>query len=239
MLKILIIEDDLEFVKNIFNYIKLKNEKDYVITNIITNGEEAYTYLMEHMPDVIILDLQLPKLNGEELLLKLSENKNLPKIIVSTGDASMLHRILKLNINIESVFVKPYNYDRIFEKLEEIKNEHKIIKIDNLVVDELSNFYFNKSSQGYFYIIDCIRECILQDKLVTPFETNLYSIIAAKNKVKSKLHIKWAIDKSINAINKYTNHETLYKYFSDNKVTSKIFINEIFQRVYYKINNFE
>ena len=98
MLKILIVEDNLEFANNLFNYIKNKDNEEYVITNIITDGEEAYEYLTNHFPDVMILDLQIPKLNGKDLILKLSENKKVPKIIISTGDTDLLLQIVKLNV---------------------------------------------------------------------------------------------------------------------------------------------
>ena len=66
---------------------------------------------------------------------------------------------------------------------------------------------------------------------MSPLETNLYQIISKRNNLKSNLHVKWAIDKSINSMNKYTDTSTLYKYFSIDKVTSKTFISTISQEI--------
>ena len=99
------------------------------------------------------------------------------------------------------------------------------------IKENMNNFCFNKSSTGYFYIIQCIKECVYNKKILSPLETNLYQIISKRNNLKSNLHVKWAIDKSINSMNKYTDTSTLYKYFSIDKVTSKTFISTLSQEI--------
>ena len=235
MLKILIVEDNLEFANNLFNYIKNKDNEEYVITNIITDGEEAYEYLTNHFPDVMILDLQIPKLNGKDLILKLSENKKVPKIIISTGDTDLLLQIVKLNVKIEYVCVKPYDYAKLYEQLVQINMQLREDDIEIQINNLLSEFYFNKVSVGYKYIVECIKECINQNTLLVPFETNLYSVISQKNNVKSKYHVKWSIDKSINSMKKYTHKDILNKYFPNEDITSKIFINKIYTYICHKL----
>ncbi len=235
MLKILIVDDNLELNQLLFNQIKNYNEDEFIITNISSNGEDAYNYLLTHSPDIVLLDLQMPKLNGIELISKLKTQISLPKIIVITGDTSLLPEIIKLNIKIENIFTKPLNFKSLIENLERIKKEKDKDKdndeIELKIKEWLKNFYFNKSSPGYRYIVESIKLCVKNNNLVTPFETNLYKKVAEKTNAKSNLHVKWSIDKSINVLNKYTNPDTLNKFFPYSKVTSKIFINEIFQRI--------
>ena len=123
MLKILIVDDNLELNQLLFNQIKNYNEDEFIITNISSNGEDAYNYLLTHFPDVVLLDLQMPKLNGIELISKLEAKRSLPKIIVITGDTSLLPEIIKLNIKLENIFTKPLNFNSLIENLERIKKE--------------------------------------------------------------------------------------------------------------------
>lgn len=231
MLKILIVDDNLELNQLLFNQIKNYNEDEFIITNISSNGEDAYNYLLTHSPDVVLLDLQMPKLNGIKLISKLEAKRSLPKIIVITGDNSLLPEIIKLNIKLENIFTKPINFNSLIENLERIRKEKDNDEVELKIKELLKNFYFNKSSPGYRYIIESIKLCVKNNNLVTPFETNLYKKVAEKTNAKSNLHVKWSIDKSINVLNKYTNPDTLNKFFPYSKVTSKIFINEIFQRI--------
>ena len=230
MLKILIVDDNLELNQLLFNQIKNYNEDEFIITNISSNGEDAYNYLLTHFPDVVLLDLQMPKLNGIELISKLEAKRSLPKIIVITGDTSLLPEIIKLNIKLENIFTKPLNFNSLIENLERIKKEKDNYEVELKIKELLKNFYFNKSSPGYCYIIESIELCVKNKNLITPLETNLYKKVAEKTNAKSNLHVKLSIDKYINTLNKYTNPDTLNKFFPYNKVTSKSFINEIFQR---------
>ena len=75
MKKILIVDDDLNFVKNIFNYINNSTGNKFIVSNISINGEEAYKNLITNSFDIMILDLKMPKLNGLELINKIKDNK--------------------------------------------------------------------------------------------------------------------------------------------------------------------
>lgn len=97
--------------------------------------------------------------------------------------------------------------------------------------------YLNLTNQllGYKYIIESIKECIYNNGLITPFETNLYKIISKKFDLNSPLYVKWRIDKTINTMNKYTDENILYNYFHLNRISSKTFISEVFLKVSSKI----
>lgn len=122
----------------------------------------------------------MPKLNGIELISKLETQRSLPKIIVITGDTSLLPEIIKLNIKLENIFAKPINFKSLIENLERIKKEKDNDEIELKIKDCLKNFYFNKSSPGYHYIIESIKLCVKNNNLIAPFETNLYKKVAEK-----------------------------------------------------------
>lgn len=75
--KILLIEDET-FIREL--YVRILSEKGYQVVAAI-NGEEGWK-MAKDGPDLILLDIMLPKLNGIELLKKLKDDINLKKIPV-------------------------------------------------------------------------------------------------------------------------------------------------------------
>ncbi|OWK27453.1 MAG: hypothetical protein US76_04490 [Parcubacteria group bacterium GW2011_GWA2_38_13b] len=77
-LKILIVEDD-QFLRDLF-VMKLKKEKAIVLES--DNGEDALQKVKSEMPDLVLLDIVLPKMDGFCVLKKIKDNEKTNKIIV-------------------------------------------------------------------------------------------------------------------------------------------------------------
>lgn len=77
-LKILIVEDD-QFLRDLF-VMKLKKEGAKIIE--AENGDEALNKVKLEMPDLILLDIVLPKLDGFEVLTRIKSDKTVSKIPV-------------------------------------------------------------------------------------------------------------------------------------------------------------
>lgn len=75
---ILIVEDD-RFLSSL---IKARLEKDGLTVNQALDGDEAMTWLKKSKPDLIILDLIMPKVSGFEVLEKISLDPQLNKVLV-------------------------------------------------------------------------------------------------------------------------------------------------------------
>ena len=75
MCTILIADDELTTVKNIFNSI-IKNEKNIKLIGISSNGKETLEIMQKNIPDILLLDLMMPEMNGLELLDILIEQKD-------------------------------------------------------------------------------------------------------------------------------------------------------------------
>jgi CheY-like chemotaxis protein len=125
-LNILFIEDDPAHAE-----ITLRNFKKNRISNHVvhlSDGQQALDYLFrqgeykdpEHSPkpDLILMDLRLPKVDGMEVLEKIKEDeclKNIPTVILTTSDAE-LDISKAYNYNVNSYLVKPLDLDK-FSKL--------------------------------------------------------------------------------------------------------------------------
>lgn len=92
MCKIVIIEDDID----ICNMIKKFLENNKYSVQYALNGIEGINLCKSFVPDLIILDIMLPGLNGDDVLQKLRKFTNAPVIVVSAkNNGSDQNRIIK------------------------------------------------------------------------------------------------------------------------------------------------
>ena len=94
-LEILLVEDNLADVRLLAEV--LKEGKDYNRMNVVTNGVEAMSYLNRKgkfsdapRPDIILLDLNLPKKDGREVLKEIKSDKKfkrIPVVVLTTSDS--------------------------------------------------------------------------------------------------------------------------------------------------------
>lgn len=87
-----------------------------------SNGEEALAELEQHAIDVILTDINMPKMNGEELLKRLSEQGTLnkvPALVIST-DATKNRILRMLSLGAEGYMTKPFSPESLREELERI-----------------------------------------------------------------------------------------------------------------------
>lgn len=118
-LNILLIEDDAIEVMKFNRVLSTLNLKHKIV--VANNGEEALTILHEKevIPDIIILDLNMPKINGIEFLniLKVDEYlKYIPAIILTTSNNRK--DILECySIGIAGYLLKPLKYDDYVDRI--------------------------------------------------------------------------------------------------------------------------
>lgn len=122
VLKVMLIEDDMIEVMKLNRTIgKLKLKHKIIEAN---NGEDALNLLSEkdNVPDLILLDLNMPKINGIEFLgiLKNDENlKHIPTVILSTSDHQKdLHECFKIGVS--GYVLKPLKYEEYAKNIETI-----------------------------------------------------------------------------------------------------------------------
>lgn len=87
-----------------------------------SDGEEALTELKEHAVDVILTDINMPKMNGEEFLKRLEEEgtlRSVPTLVIST-DATKNRILRMLALGAEGYMTKPFSPESLREELERI-----------------------------------------------------------------------------------------------------------------------
>lgn len=119
-LKILLVEDNLIEImkmKRTLSLLKLKHT-----LHEAKNGEEALSFLEDrsHIPDIILLDLNMPKINGIEFLriLKSKDDlKHIPTIILTTS-SNQKDLLECYRTGMSGYILKPLKYEEYVKKIE-------------------------------------------------------------------------------------------------------------------------
>ncbi|MDO5713721.1 MAG: response regulator transcription factor [Tissierellia bacterium] len=102
--KILIVEDEV----TIANSIKIYLTNQGFVTKIAKDGKEAISLNESWIPDLIIMDLMMPGISGEEAIMEIRKTSYTPIIILSAKSED-LDKIMGLNIGADDYMTKPFN----------------------------------------------------------------------------------------------------------------------------------
>lgn len=122
--KILVVDDE----KNIVEIIKfnLKKEGYEVIT--AANGEEAILKNKEENPDLILLDIMMPKIDGYEACKKIREKYSTP-IIMLTARAEEVDKVLGLELGADDYVTKPFGVRELMARVKaNLRRQTSVLK---------------------------------------------------------------------------------------------------------------
>lgn len=122
MMKILVIEDDLEIRKNLKQLLEEHGYQAYVIDdfkNILEDWKKKY-----QDTDLILLDIQIPYMNGELLLKELRKESSVP-IMMVTSRSSELDEVLSMSYGADDYITKPYNPSILLLRIEAVLRRSK------------------------------------------------------------------------------------------------------------------
>ena len=136
--KILIVDDEPLIVKGL----KFSLEQDGYETAAAFNGEEALKQFEQYRPDMILLDVMLPGIDGLEVCRTIRETSNVP-IIMLTAKGEDMDKILGLEYGADDYISKPFNILEVKARLKAImrrtapkaKEEAKVIESKDMRLD--------------------------------------------------------------------------------------------------------
>ena len=111
--KVLIVDDELDFLETIVKRIRARN----VEVSGVESGYLALEALESSSPDVIILDVKMPGLDGIETLREIKKKKPLTEVIMLTGHASVESGIQGMQLGAFDYLMKPIALDELLEKV--------------------------------------------------------------------------------------------------------------------------
>jgi DNA-binding response OmpR family regulator len=134
--RILIIEDETE----IANYLRRGLAYEGFTVEIASDGLAALAVARERVPDVVVLDLMLPGLDGMEVAQRLRAGSSVPIIMLTARD-SVADRVAGLERGADDYLVKPFAFEELLARIRvQLRRHHaqdtgEVLRFGALVVD--------------------------------------------------------------------------------------------------------
>ena len=141
--KILIVDDD----ENICELLRLYLEKDGFETVVANDGEQAVKYASLHNPDLILLDIMLPLLDGWQVCREIRKTSDTP-IIMLTAKGETFDKILGLELGADDYVSKPFDTKEVIARIKAVlrrsndsdkQNQVNEVRYDKLKIN-LTNY---------------------------------------------------------------------------------------------------
>lgn len=135
--KILVVDDDV----NICELLRLYIEKDDYQVVIANDGEQAVELFNREQPDLVLLDIMLPKMDGWQVCKEIRKTSNRP-IIMLTAKGELFDKILGLELGADDYIIKPFEAKEVIARIHAVlrrtsTNEEKE-KVKEINWDKLS-----------------------------------------------------------------------------------------------------
>jgi two-component system KDP operon response regulator KdpE len=118
--RILIVDDEMSILKFLRSNLE---ERDYTVISA-TDGEEALQIIERELPDLIILDVMMPKMDGFEVCRRLREWSQIPIIMLSArGDES--DKVQCLDLGADDYIVKPFGANELMARVSAVLRRTK------------------------------------------------------------------------------------------------------------------
>lgn len=255
LISVLIADDNSELAKELSNYIS--GESDLRVAAIASNGKEAYDLIFETTPDVVLLDIVMPELDGIGVLKKLQISSPNKKPVIIAHSISTLSRTVEttLSLGADYYLLKPQSPERICETirefassriafsnstLPEVRNDSIGYDLETIVTDFIHELGVPAHIKGYQYIRSAIMMVVENMDLLNFITKQLYPDIAkaynttasrVERAIRHSIEVAWSRGKpeTMNEIFGYTIHT------GKGKPTNSEFIAMVADRIRLKI----
>ena len=130
--RITLVDDD----QNILTSVSLFLETEGYKVETYSDGEQGFNGIIRNPPDLVILDIKMPRLDGMEVLEKLRKKSNIPVIFLTSKDDEV-DEALGLRIGADDYITKPFSQRLLLERIKAIlrrlHNEEKS-SLDSIIV---------------------------------------------------------------------------------------------------------
>lgn len=161
---ILVVEDEQEISEIIVSYL----EKAGFRTIQAADGVSAYSLFQQLNPDLILLDIKIPKRDGIEVLRDIRRISSTP-IIMLTAMSEDIEKISALRLGADDYILKPFNTLEIVERIKAVLRRTKGVEIDEDLV-RVGMLDIDSSAHAVFV-------CIGNEKKILPLTQTEFSLI--------------------------------------------------------------
>ena len=178
--KILIVEDDSSMQEELKDLLE-NASYDALILNDFLHAKE---YILKTNPDLVLLDVNIPYLNGELLLKELRKESSVP-VIILTSRASEIDEVLSISYGADDFITKPYNptilllrIQNVFKRVNQVKDKLKYRDLDVyqnrgvLTKDNLSIELTKNEMIIFLYLLNNQNRIVSRDELMSELWNN-------------------------------------------------------------------
>lgn len=148
--KILIVDDD----NNIAELISLYLTKECFDTKIVNDGEDALIAFEKYQPNLILLDLMLPGIDGYQVCREIRAKNNVP-IIMLSAKGEIFDKVLGLELGADDYIMKPFDSKELVARVKAVLRRYQPIKVDETPIDlkcvEYPDLTINLSNYSVMY----------------------------------------------------------------------------------------
>ncbi|WP_343209838.1 sporulation transcription factor Spo0A [Anaerolentibacter hominis] len=191
------IVDDNERMISILSDI-MKEDKDISVVGTATDGMAALDMIKEKTPDVVLLDLIMPKLDGLGVLEKVKTLRNMTKIprfivLTAIGQEGIAENAFELGANY--YIMKPFDNNVVLSRIknqvqitapvkmnEPVKSMAQVHNLEADVTDIIHEIGVPAHIKGYQYLRDAIMMSVDDQEMLNSITKILYPTIAKKHK---------------------------------------------------------
>ena len=136
--KILLIDDD----PNICDLIKIYLENEGYDVKVASDGVEGLTYFKMYEPDLVLLDIMLPKKDGWQVCREIREQSSKP-IIMVTAKNEVFDKVLGLELGADDFVTKPFNIKELSARVKAVlrrcntrstQSDDDVVKFHNIEI---------------------------------------------------------------------------------------------------------
>lgn len=112
---VLLVDDEVEFLETLEKRLRRRNME----VTVATSGEQALEVLGERSPDVVVLDVKMPGMDGIETLKEIKRRAPLVEVVMLTGHANVEVAIQGMEMGAFDYLMKPVDIDELVYKLQD------------------------------------------------------------------------------------------------------------------------
>lgn len=161
--KILVIDDEFGILEVIQAYLLKEGYEVYTSTN----GKQGFLLFEQTKPDIIVLDLMLPDMTGEEICTKIREKSDTP-IIMLTAKKELDDRIHGLELGADDYLVKPFSTKELVMRIQAI-----LRRTSGSILDTKEELRFNNGD----LIIEKTERIVRKNGVVIDLTKNEFDIL--------------------------------------------------------------
>ena len=148
--KILIVDDDV----NIAELISLYLTKECYDTRMVNDGEEALAVYEQYQPNLILLDLMLPGIDGYQVCREIRTKSNVP-IIMLSAKGEIFDKVLGLELGADDYIMKPFDSKELVARVKAVLRRYQPAKQESPASDikcvEYPDLVINQTNYSVLY----------------------------------------------------------------------------------------